>query len=221
MLLLLLLAKNMSLQSVKNALNHHKSECQHGKDKLSSDEINKIQKVGMFSTNVETNQKEFIEEVYDDATFGSTDRSEHEFYGFSKFKQDSGDFSETGFSNLNFSEDSGFFAKRNEIDTFKIDVHSNNFSKVHVGSKTLQSKYADTLHIKGSEGISVTASVDKVDDNTLTFRNRFTSVKSMKDVDAPNPKENDILVRKDGKFRSMSLNDVAEIAPSVIYGGEF
>ena len=53
------------------------------------------------------------------------------------------------------------------------------------------------------------------------FRNRYSSDQKLKDVDAPNPKENDILVRQGDKFRTMPISEVAEIAPPVIYGGEF
>ena len=162
---------------------------------------------------------ELVSEVYKKVRFGEVPRDLDQA-GFAGFDVTSKDFEDTGFQKLNFDEHSGFRVEKQSEDSLTFNVRQNTFNKVTAGTKTLVPENADTLHFKGSEGIQVEAST-KNNANTLTIRNRYSSVKNLKDVDAPDPKENDILVRQGDKFRSMNLSEVAEIAPPVIYGGEF
>ena len=162
---------------------------------------------------------ELVSEVYKKVRFGEVPRDLDQA-GFAGFDVTSKDFEDTGFQTLNFDEHSGFRVEKQNSDSLTFNVRQNTFNKVVAGTKELVPENADTLHFKGSEGVSVEASV-KNNANTLTIRNRFSSIKNLKDVDAPDPKENDILVRQGDKFRAVPLDTLSEIAPSVIYGGEF
>ena len=162
---------------------------------------------------------ELVSEVYKKVRFGEVPRDLDQA-GFAGFDITSKDFEDTGFQKLNFDEHSGFRVEKQSEDALTFNVRQNTFNKVTAGTKTLVPENADTLHFKGSDGIQIEAST-KNNANTLTIRNRYSSVKNLKDVDAPDPKENDILVRQGDKFRAVPLDTLSEIAPSVIYGGEF
>lgn len=185
--------------------------------RIDASELKKISNASKASNNQE--QLDLIQKIYDDVTGNLVPRDLGRI-GFVGFGVSSEDFDETGFHRLNFDEHSGFKVTRNENDNLTFDVKQNNFAQIKVNSKTLTPKLADTLHMKGSEGIGIEAS-DKHNVNTLTLRNRFTTLKSLKDVDIPKFEENNVLAIRGGKIRALSLTEVTETAASVIYGGEF
>jgi len=183
--------------------------------KVSTKEVDKVHNAALYSTTTTQEEKDLVCSVYQQSTTGTL-TNDFERLGFTLFDVNS----ESGFDRINFTEYSGFSVKRNPKNKMVVDVEQNSFDKIHINSKTLTANYSDTLNFKGSEGLSIEAS-DRNNLKTVTFRNRFSTLKSLKDVDIPKFEENNVLAIRGGKIRALSLTEVTETAASVIYGGEF
>ena len=193
------------------------------------EELLKITNVATFTSGVTDEEKEATQDVvfgiYEEVTtdtISTEEESTQENFGFTGFSVGDEDGGSTGFNNLNFSQKSGFVTGANPLDPKIIDIHHNGFSNVSVNNIRLNAQNADTLYIEVDKGLTAEARINEAKQKFVSINNKYTKFSSLEDVYLAEPlEENELLMQQNGKLRNIDLREITDVAPPVLYGGEF